>query len=156
VEKRARELAKNDENSDAEALRAMRQEQSVPVLAKLRAWMDAQLAVAPKSPLGKAIGYALDNWTALNVYTTDGRVPIDNNAVERAIRPVALGRKNWLFGGSNRGRHAAATFFTLIDSARRANLNLWDYTTDLLTRLPGHPINQLDELLPDQWKPSTN
>lgn len=156
IEKRARELAKSDENFDADALRAMRQEQSVPVLAKLRTWMDAQLAVAPKSPLGKAIGYALDNWSELNVFTTDGRVPIDNNAVERAIRPVALGRKNWLFAGSPRGGHAAATFFTLIDSARRADLNLWDYTTDLLKRLPSHPINHLEHLLPDQWKPSTN
>jgi transposase len=155
VEKHARERVKREENFDAEALRAMRQEHSVPVLAKLRAWMDAQLAVAPKSPLGNAIGYALDNWVALNVYITDGRVPIDNNAVERAIRPVALGRKNWLFAGSNRGGQAAATFFTLIDSARRADLNLWDYTTDLLTHLPAHPINQLDELLPDNWKPST-
>lgn len=153
VEKHARERAKKEENFDADTLHELRQEQSVPVLAKLRAWMDAQLAVAPKSPLGKAIGYALDNWTALNVYTTDGRVPIDNNAVERAIRPVALGRKNWLFAGSNRGGQAAATFFTLIDSARRADLNLWDYTTDLLTRLPSHPINQLEQLLPDNWKP---
>jgi hypothetical protein len=155
VEKHARERVKREENFDAEALRAMRQEHSVPVLAKLRAWMDAQLAVAPKSPLGNAIGYALDNWVALNVYITDGRVPIDNNAVERAIRPVALGRKNWLFAGSNRGGQAAATFFTLIDSARRADLNLWDYFTDILTRLPYHPINQLEDLLPDNWKPST-
>ena len=153
IEKSARELAKSDDNFDANALQTLRAEKSTPVLAKLRTWMDAQLAVAPKSPLGKAIGYALDNWSELNVFTTDGRVPIDNNAVERAIRPVALGRKNWLFAGSPHGGQAAATFFTLIDSARRANLNLWDYTTDLLTRLPAHPINQLDQLLPDRWKP---
>ena len=137
---------------DAAALAALRQDKSTPVLAKLRAWMDAQLAVVPKSPLGKAIGYTLDNWPRLTVYTTDGRLPIDNNAVERAIRPVALGRKNWLFAGSERGGHAAATFFTLIESARRADLNLWDYATDLLRRLPSHPINRLEELLPDNWK----
>ena len=100
----------------------------------------------------ETIGYTLDNWPQPTVYTTHGRLPIDNNAVERSIRPVALGRKNWLFAGSERGGHAAATFFTLVESARRADLNLWDYATDLLRRLPSHPINRLEELLPDNWK----
>ncbi len=87
-------------------------------------------------------------------YATDlmRRLPIDNNAVERSIRPVALGRKNWLFAGSERGGHAAATFFTLVESARRADLNPWDYATDLLRRLPSHSIKRLEELLPDNWK----
>ena len=138
---------------DHEALRKMRQEESVPALGRLRDWMNARLDVLPKSPLGNAIGYTLDNWKELTIYTTDGRLPIDNNAVERSIRPVALGRKNWLFAGSDRGGEAAATFFSLIESARRADVNLWEYFTDLLRRLPSHPINRLEELLPDQWQP---
>lgn len=137
-----------------EARLEMRQEKSLPILAELDAWMKGPLGVVPKSPLGKAIAYTQDNWAKLTVYTTDGRLPIDNNAVERAIRPIALGRKNWLFAGSERGGEAAATFFTLIESARRAGLNLWEYLTDLLERLPAHPVNRLEELLPDQWKPA--
>lgn len=148
IEKKARE-----KEFDHEALRKLRQEESVPVLERLREWMNAQLAALPKSPLGIAIGYALDNWKELTIYATDGRLPIDNNAVERAIRPVAVGRKNWLFAGSQRGGGAAATFFSLIDSARRAGVNLWHYFTDLLKRLPSHPISKLEELLPDRWQP---
>jgi hypothetical protein len=75
-------------------------------------------------PHGVAIGYTLDNWDALTTYTAGDRLPIDNNAVERAIRPVALGRKNWLFAGSERGGEAAAIFLSMIDSARRAGVNL--------------------------------
>ncbi|MBX3728461.1 MAG: IS66 family transposase [Candidatus Sumerlaeia bacterium] len=155
VEKHAREQRATDPDFDDAALARLRQERSVPALARLREWMDGHLAVLPKSPLGKAIGYTLDNWAMLTLYAADGRVPIDNNAVERSIRPVALGRKNWLFAGSERGGQAAALFFSLIASARRADLNLWDYTTDLLTRLPSHPVNRLDDLLPDNWPPHT-
>ena len=150
IEKKAR-----DEKLDSNALRKLREEQSVPVLIRLREWMNDQLAVLPKSPLGIAIGYTLDNWNELTIYTTDGRIPIDNNAVERAIRPVAISRKNWLFAGSERGGQAAAIFFSLIDTARRAGVNLWHYFTDLLRRLPSHPINRLEELLPDRWQPQS-
>jgi len=150
VEKEAREAG-----LDHAALQKVREEKSRPILDELRAWLANSLAVLPKSPLGKAIGYAEDNWTALGEFVGDGRLPIDNNAVERAIRPVAIGRKNWLFAGSERGAKAAAIFFTLIDSARRANVNLWAYITDLLTRLPSHPISRLEELLPDRWQPTS-
>ena len=149
IERKGKEL-------DHDARRKLRQEKSVPVLARLREWMNTQLAVLPRSPLGVAIGYALDNWEQLTVYTNDGRLSIDNNAVERAIRPVALGRKNWLFAGSERGGRAAAAFFSLIESARRADLNLWHYITNLLRSLPSHPINRLEELLPDRWQPQSN
>jgi hypothetical protein len=87
IEKKARE-----QKLDSEALRKLRQDESLPVLTRLREWMNDQLAVLPKSPLGIAIGYALDNWKELTVYTSDGHFPIDNNAVERAIRPVVVGR----------------------------------------------------------------
>jgi len=76
--------------------------------------------------------------------------------VERSIRPATLGRKNWLFAGSPRGAHAAAVFLTLIDSAKRAGLNTWEYFHDLIARIADHPINQIDELLPNNWKPAAS
>ena len=134
----------------------LRREKAIPILGQLRDWLNARLTVLPKTPLGQAISYALDNWDALSIYTTDPRLPIDNNAVERAIRPVAIGRRNWLFAGSERGGNAAATWFTLIDSARRAGLNPYEYLRDLLTRIGEHPINRIDDLLPDRWQPAAN
>ena len=139
-----------------ELRQANSREKAVPILGQLRDWLNARLTVLPKTPLGQAISYALDNWDALAIYTTDPRLPIDNNAVERAIRPVAIGRRNWLFAGSERGGNAAATWFTLIDSARRAGLNPYEYLRDLLTRIGDHPINRIDDLLPDRWQPAGN
>lgn len=136
-----------------ERRRAMRDEKSKPALENLRRWMSDRLDVLPQSPLGKAIGYAENNWPELTRYLADGRLEIDNNASERALRPIAVGRKNWLFAGSERGGRAAAVFFTLIESARRNGLNPFDYLHDLLERLPSHPINQIDALLPDRWPP---
>jgi len=147
IEKKVKDLS-NEERQ------IVRGKESVAVLARLREWLEARLDALPGSPLGKAVGYALDNSAELTVYTTDGRLPIDNNAVERSIRPIAIGRKNWLFAGSERGGEAAAIFFTIIESARRANANLWQYIKDLLHRLPGHPVNRLEELLPDRWQQS--
>lgn len=133
---------------------ALRQEESIPILNRLHDWMhcDEAIKVLPRSKLGDAIGYLERDWEALTAFTRDGDLPIDNNAVERAIRPVALGRKNWLFAGSERGGHAAATFYSLIESAKRAGLNVWEYLTDLIIRLPGHLVNRLEELLPDRWQ----
>ena len=137
----------------AERLR-LRREKSAPVVEALRAWMAERYDVLPKSPLGAAIGYAQNQWPALTRFLDDGRVELDNNAAERALRPVAVGRKNWLFAGSERGGRAAATFFTLIESARRNGLNPFDYLRDILGRLPSHPINRITDLLPDRWKSS--
>ena len=134
--------------------RAVRQEKSKPVVEALRKWMEDRLDVLPRSPLGQAIGYAQNQWEPLTRFLDDGRIEIDNNAAERALRPIAVGRKNWLFAGSERGGRAAATFFTLLESARRNGLNPHAYLTDVLTRLPSHPINHIDDLLPDRWKPS--
>ncbi len=80
-------------------------------------------------------------------------MPIDNNAVERAIRPVVIGRKNWMFAGSDAGGRMGAVFFTLIESAKRCGLNVFEYLSDVMRRLPGMPRRQLAELLPDRWKP---
>lgn len=155
VEKEGRERMETEKDFGGEALGALRREKSVPALEELREWMESKLTALPKSPLGKAIGYTLDNWDGLCIYTTDGTIPIDNNAVERSIRPVALGRKNWLFAGSERGGEAVATYFSLIESARRAGQNPFAYLTDLFRRLPACPMNRLEELLPDRWQPQT-
>jgi len=106
----------------------------------------------PKSPLGMATGYALRNWDALNRYPTDGDLTIDNNPAEHAVRAIALGRKNWLFLGSDRGGHAAAIHFSLIASAKRHNLDPFAYLRDLLQRIPTHLNQKIQDLLPDRWK----
>jgi transposase len=136
-----------------EERRALRQEKSEPVIKAMYAWMAERLDVLPKSPLGVAIGYAQNQESELKMFLKNGRLEIDNNAAERALRPIAVGRKNWLFAGSERGGHAAATFFTLIESCRRNGVNPYDYLRDVLTRLPSHPINRIDEFLPDRWEP---
>ena len=89
------------------------------------------------------------------VYTTDGRLAIDNNASENALRRVALGRKNWLFCGSDQGGHTAATLFSLLATCQRHQVEPMAYLRDLLTRMAAMPINQLADLLPDRWQPAT-
>ena len=90
---------------------------------------------------------------ALYRYLEDGRLRPDNNLAENAMRPVAVGRKNWLFVGSERGGRAAALFMSLIQSCKNCNVNPWEYFDDLLRRIMSHPVSRLRELLPDQWKP---
>jgi len=102
--------------------------------------------------MGQAITYALNQWEALYVYTTDGDLDIDNNASENANRRVALGRKNWLFCGSDNGGTTAAILFSFIASCQRHEVDPYAYLRDVLTRLPATPVSQLDQLLPDQWK----
>jgi transposase len=110
--------------------------------------------VLPKSPMGQAIGYVLNQWNALNVYATDGNLAIDNNAAENALRRIAIGRKNWLFCGSDNGGHTAAVLFSLIASCARHEVDPFAYLRDVLTRIAAHPISRLAELLPDRWTPA--
>ncbi len=136
---------------------ALRQEKSVPLLEQFKIWLDAQQAanggpVLPKSPMGQAIQYALNQWAALCVYTTDGELAIDNNASENALRRVALGRKNWLFCGSDNGAHTAAILFSLIATCQRHKVDPFAYLRDVLTRIAAQPMNRLAELLPARWK----
>jgi len=132
-----------------------RQERSLPVLGGLRAWLEATLrAVLPRSPTAGAIGYALSNWSALTRYVESGILDIDNNACERAIRPIALGRKNWLFAGSDRGGRAAAIAFSLIQTCKLHGIEPFAYLADVLRRLPSHPINRVTELLPLRRQPA--
>ena len=107
----------------------------------------------PSEPLRKAVDYALNQREALQRYLDDGRLRPDNNLAENAMRPVALGRKNWMFTGSERGGRAAALYLGLIESCKGCGVNPWEYFDDMLRRIMSHPVNKLRELLPDQWKP---
>ena len=132
-----------------ERRRAVRQTLAKPRLDALATWLDAQLKlISGKSDLAGGIRYARSRWDALTRYLDDGRLEISNNAAENAIRPVALGRKNWLFAGSDSGGERAATFYTLIRTAKLNGLEPEAYLRDVLTRIGEHPINRLDELLP--------
>jgi len=135
------------------ARHALRREQARPLLDAFAQWLrTAKAKVLPKSPMGGAVDYALSNWDALCRYTTDPGLHIDNNPAEQAVRAIALGRKNWLFFGSDRGGHAAAIHFSLIASARRHGLDPFAYLRDLLARIPTHPNRRIHELFPDNWK----
>lgn len=107
----------------------------------------------PSEPLRKAMDYALNQRESLYRYLDDGRLKPDNNTAENAIRPLALGRKNWLFAGSERGARATALFLGLLQSCKACDANPWEYFNDMLRRIMGHPVNRLRELLPDQWQP---
>ena len=133
----------------------VRQQEAVPLLAKLESYLNNALSqISGKSTLAKAIRYALSRWTALNRYTTDGRLEMTNNAVERAIRPLAMTRKNYLFAGSDFGGARAAAMYTLTETAKMNGLNPEGYLRDVLARIADHPINRIDELLPWNWRPS--
>ena len=134
--------------------RRRRQAEIAPLLAAFRDWLAAHLpGLLPKSPLAQAMGYAANHWQALTRFLDDGRLPLDNNAAERALRPIAVGRKNWLFAGSERGGEAAAIVLSFIESAKLHGLNPYAYLRDLLTRLPSAKPADLDSLLPDAWQP---
>jgi transposase len=136
-----------------EARCALRQAQSVPILSDMHGWLNEQLReLRPKSPVTGAIKYSLKNWDALCLFTTDGHIPIDNNRSERTLRDQAVGRKNWLFLGSDNGGRTAAVLYSLVASAKRHHLDPQAYLTDVLRRLPSitNPL-ALRALLPDHW-----
>jgi transposase len=137
-----------------EERRHFRQEHAKPLLNGIFEKIEAlRLQTIPSEPLRKAIDYALNQRKALCRYLEDGRLRPDNNLAENAMRPVALGRKNWLFVGSERGGRAAALFMGLIKSCKDCDINPWEYLDDMLRRIMSHPVTRLRELLPDQWKP---
>ena len=124
----------------------------MPLLKSFGEWLDKQAAaVLPKSPLAEAVGYARNQWAALQVYTTVGFLEIDNNAAERALRTVAIGRKNYLFFGSDVGGETAAVLYTFTQTCRRLGIEPWRYLRDVLERLSGCPPERLAELLPEEW-----
>ena len=109
--------------------------------------------MSPQNVLGRAVAYTKKLEKPLLAYTEDPHVPIDNNPVERSIRPAVLGRKNYLFAGNESGGQAAGIFYSLIESAKRNGHDAAEYLRDIFLRLPSHPANRRDELLPDRWKP---
>jgi transposase len=136
-----------------EQRRILRQKASSPVLGQLQVWLEENKGeVAPKSPMGQAIGYARSNWQALTRYLDNGVLEIDNNTAERALRRVALGRKNWLFAGSDEGGHRAATIYSLVASCARLQIDPYEYLRDVLGRIATHPPAEIGQLTPKAWK----
>jgi transposase len=132
---------------------ALRQERSKPILAKIKTWLDAESQlVLPRSPMAQAINYALNQWDALNRYTDQGYLNIDNNAAERALKRVALGRKNWLFAGHDDAGASHARLYTLIASAERHGVDPQAYLTSVLAKISDTQLSDLDQFLPDVWK----
>jgi transposase len=140
----------------ADARRAVRLAQTKPLINSLKVRLEHELhRVPPRSPLAEAIRYALSRWSALCRFLDDGRIELDTNTVERAIRPIALGRKNHLFAGSDGGAARWATVASLIATAKLNGVEPFAYLKDVLERMSnGHPMRQIDELLPWNWKPS--
>ncbi|HWI13906.1 MAG TPA: IS66 family transposase, partial [Burkholderiales bacterium] len=129
--------------------REQRQARAGPLLREMHEWLTAMLGrVSAKSELAQAIGYSLTRWKALTRYVDDGRIEIDNNVAERALRGVALGRGNYLFMGSDAGGERAAALYSLMETAKLNGLDPEAYLRDVLTRIADHPINRVDELLP--------
>jgi transposase len=137
---------------DPATRRALRQEQSVPLLAKIDAERQTLgCIVLPKSPLGDAVRYLTNQWAALQRYVDDGRVAIDNNRAENQLRLVAVGRKNWLFAGSFEGARRAALLYSLVQSCKLIDVSPYLYLKDVLLRLASHPHRLLDQLTPRGW-----
>jgi hypothetical protein len=138
----------------ADQRKAVRQELSVPLVADLAAWMREQRAKLSRgNDVAKAIDYMLKRWTAFTRFLDDGRICLSNNAAERALRGVALGRKSWLFAGSDRGGRRAAAMYSLIVTAKMNDIDPQAWLADVLARIADHPANRLDELLPWNWRP---
>lgn len=132
----------------ADEKQAIRQEKSVPLLNDLKEWLDKSVQqVLPKSAIGKAIQYSLNQWDKLSGYIKSSDINIDNNRAERAIKPFVIGRKNWMFCNTASGANASATLYSLIETAKANGLTPFNYLTFLLEELPKQPVD-LDYLMP--------
>ena len=134
---------------------AVRQQQSKPLIDDLGTYLrESRSALSPKSDTTKAINYILSRWTAFTRFLDDGRICMSNNAAERSLRGIAIGRRNWTFCGSDAGGHRAAAIYTLIETAKLNDVDPQAWLADVLARLPDHPAKRIDELLPWRWKAS--
>jgi hypothetical protein len=144
--------AKEENYSSAQLLDA-RQKEAKPILAEIKAVLDEyKNQVLPKSPIGKAITYSLNQWEALNRYVDDPMLEIDNNLSERILRMVVIGRKNYMFAGSEAGAWRAAIIYSLVASCKLNEIDPFRYFRDVLARVSTHPADKIDELLPSEWK----
>ncbi len=131
-----------------------RQNEAVPILQELEHWIKEQInLVPPKGPMGKALAYSLSLWPRLCAYVQDGRYLIDNNRIENTIRPLAIGRKNYLFAGSDRAARHAALMYSLLGTCKLHGVEPFAYLSDVIARIPEHKANKLCELLPQRWQP---
>jgi transposase len=150
-------IEKAIKKNSADVQLKVRTKKSRPQLAKILWWLRKNKRThLPKSQINQAIQYALNIRKRLTPYTKDGRLPIDNNLAENDIRPIALGRKNWMFFGSENGGHAAAILMTFCITCRKLKVNTWQYLKDVLQRINTHPMSKIDEFLPDRWKELRN
>jgi len=162
VEERIRKLRRTEWSTltlDERAARIVeiRQRETAPILKSFREWIDKTVGnTLPKSDLGEAFRYTLNQWEALNQFTQCGLLAIDNNVSERAHRGIAIGRNNWKFVGSERGGRAAAIHFSLIASCKRNAVEPHAYLVDILKRLPSTAESELADLMPNRWKPRTS
>lgn len=148
IERRCREQALS-----FAAIKEIRQSESLPVLQSLGAWMKEQyVTVLPKSAIGKALAYSIERWDRLSAYVNDGRLNIDNNPVENSIRPVALGRKNYLFAGSHEAAKRSGMLYSLLGTCKMHGIEPYAWLKDVLQRIADHPVNRIADLLPHRYK----
>ena len=139
-----------EQSLSAEAIKNIRAEKSVPILTALGAWMKEQyVQTTPKSAIAIALGYSIERWEKLSLYTENGILKIDNNPVENSIRPVALGRKNYLFAGSHEAARRSGMLYSLLGTCKLHGIEPYTWLKDVLTRISEHPVNKVHELLPE-------
>ena len=149
IERKAKE-----QQLTADEILELRQSEAVPILESLGKWMkEVYITSLPKSTIGKALGYSIQRWSELMIYASDGKLNIDNNPVENSIRPVAIGRKNYLFAGSHEAAERSAMLYSFLSTCKLNSINPFIWLQDILHRISNHPINRIEELLPQNWKP---
>lgn len=147
IEKAAKELKLSHEQ-----IKLMREQESKPIIDKFKAWLDAEHLIAlPKSAFGKAVAYCLNNWDALTAYLLSGDLTIDNNCAEREMKTVAIGRKCWMFFGSDAGGETAEVLMSIISTCKRHKVEPWAYLRDVIDILVRNPDTNLEQLLPHTW-----
>ena len=147
------DIERSINGQSAERRRAVRQESSAPLVADLEIWLREQRAKLSRgNDLAKAMDYLLKRWPSFTRFLEDGRICLSNNAAERAMRGVALGRRSWLFAGSDRGGQRAAAIYSLIITAKLNDVDPQAWLADVLARIAGHPAHRIDELLPWNWQ----